>query len=104
MIRHIVLVRFRKDLTAGEMEAIVGGLRGLVGRIEGLKSFRFGPNARFEDLDRGFAHGICMDFTDADSIRRYHADAEHRALGTRLVAAAEGGLDGLLVFDLESPD
>ena len=32
---------------------------------------------------------------------RYHDDPEHKLLGARLVAAAEGGVDGLLVVDFE---
>ena len=34
---------------------------------------------------------------------RYHDDPEHKLLGARLVAAAEGGVDGLLVVDFEVP-
>ena len=34
---------------------------------------------------------------------RYHDDPEHKALGARLVAAADGAIDGLLVVDFELP-
>ena len=42
-----------------------------------------------------------MDLADAAARDRYLVDPAHKAAGARLVAALEGGRDGLIVFDLE---
>jgi len=100
MIRHIVLVRFRPEVTQAEKAEIHAGLAGLQARLPGFLRMDAGPNASPEGLGQGFADGFVIDFSDAAARDAYLADAEHQALGARLVAAAQDGLAGLLVFDL----
>lgn len=102
MIRHIVLVKFRADVPAAERRAIFADLAALEGRIDGLLGTSFGPNVSPEGKDRGFADGFVMDFRDAAARDAYLQDAEHKRLGARMVAALEGGRDGLIVVDLEA--
>nr|WP_292237006.1 hypothetical protein [Mesorhizobium sp.] len=42
-----------------------------------------------------------MDFRDAAARDAYLVHDDHSRAGARLVAALEGGTDGLMVFDLE---
>ncbi len=102
MILHIVLVRFRSDVSAADRQAIFGDLEGLTGRVPGMLNFDAGPNVSPEGLGRGFDAGFVVTFDDFDARDAYLADEEHRRIGARLVAAAEGGLDGILVYDLEA--
>lgn len=101
MIRHIVLCRYRPDVPESERQAIRDGLAALVGRIEGLQRASFGSNVSPEGLARGFDDGFVMDMVDAAARDRYLADPAHKAAGARMVAALEGGREGLLVFDLD---
>ena len=101
MIRHIVLIRFRDDVTAEHREQVYDGLRALVGKIDGLLNATFGTNVSPEGLSKGFRDGFIMDLRDADARDRYLAHPEHQAAGARLVEAAEGGLEGILPFDIE---
>ena len=101
MIRHCVFVKFRSDVGAAERAEIYAGLGALVGQIEGLLSFEFGPNISPEGRSQGFDDGFIMDFADAAARARYLPHPAHKAAGSRLVAALEGGRDGLIVFDLE---
>jgi len=103
MIQHCVWLRFRPEVSAQERSALFQALADLVGEVPGLRAVRFGRNARYEDLDHGFADGFVADFDDAAALAAYQAHSAHRATGARLVAAAQGGLQGLLVFDLETP-
>ena len=101
MIRHCVFVKFRADVTADEKAEIYAGLNALVGQIDGLLSADFGPNISPEGQNKGFDDGFVMDLADAAARDRYLADPAHKAAGSKLVAALEGGVAGLVVFDLE---
>lgn len=101
MIRHCVFVKFRADVPSEERQAIYDELRALVGPIDGLLAASFGPNVSPEGLSRGFADGFIMDFRDLAARDAYLPHPLHQAAAFRLVAAAEGGVDGILVFDLE---
>ncbi len=104
MIRHIVLARFRPDVAAEEIAAIAAGLEALVGRLDGLLAVHGGPDVNFEGLDRGYRHGFILDFADQAARLRYHHAPEHAPISAQLVAAAAGGVDGLLVVDFEVPE
>ncbi|WP_127752514.1 Dabb family protein [Devosia sp. 1566] len=101
MIRHCVFFRFRPEVPQDERDAIYAGLNALVGRLPGLLSAQFGPNASPEGLGQGFNDGFIIDFADAAARDHYLVDPDHAQAGARLVAALQGGRDGLIVFDLE---
>ena len=104
MIRHVVLFKFRSGVSADERAEIYAGLDALVGQIDGLLSATFGPNVSPEGLGQGFNDGFIMDFADAAARDRYLPHPAHQAAGARLVAALEGGTDGLVVFDMKIGD
>jgi hypothetical protein len=104
MIRYIILIRHRPGLPDSEVTAIEAMFQALHARLDGcFLAYHGGPGVNFEGLDRGYRHGHVLDFADQAARMRYHDDAEHKALGARLVAAAEGGIDALLVVDFEVP-
>lgn len=99
-IRHCVFVKFRADVDTAERRAIYDQLAALAGHLS-IDAMSFGPNVSPEGLGRGFADGFTMDFPDAAARDAYLADPTHQAAGARLVAALEGGVAGLLVFDIK---
>ena len=101
MIRHCVFVKFRSGVSADERAEIYAGLNALVGQIDGLLSADFGPNVSPEGLAQGFNDGFTMDLVDEAVRDRYLVHPAHQAAGSKLVAALEGGRDGLIVFDLK---
>lgn len=100
-IRHIVLCKFSASVPATERDAIFAQLAALRGHLSGITAMTFGANVSPEGLAQGFAHGFTIDFTDAASRDAYLADDAHGRAGARLVAALEGGVNGLIVFDVE---
>ena len=101
MIRHCVFVRFRPEISADERAEIYAGLNALVGQIDGLLTAHFGANVSPEGLAQGFNDGFIMDLSNQAARDRYLTDPAHQAAGSKLVAALQGGRDGLIVFDME---
>jgi hypothetical protein len=100
MIRHCVFLRFRSNVPDDEKLAIYGQLADLKAVIDGFLAISYGPNVSPEGLHQGFADGFVIDFVDAAARDAYLVHPAHKAAGSRLVAALEGGRDGLVVFDL----
>ena len=101
MIRHCVFVKLRDDVPTVERSAIHADLSALRSVIDGMGAVHFNGNVSPEPFARGFTHGFTIDFSDAAARDAYLAHEAHRQAGARLVAALEGGTDGLMVFDLE---
>ncbi len=102
MIRHIVAVRFKDDITEDNKAEFYAALTALSGHLTGMKEFRSFVNVSPEEQ---VVHGMCdlfwVDFTDAEARDAYLADAEHQLIGGQLAAAAVGGAAGIQVLDVE---
>ncbi|HRB03153.1 MAG TPA: Dabb family protein [Ilumatobacteraceae bacterium] len=102
MIRHCVFIRFRTAVSRAERDELFREITGLQSHLAGIVSVHSGANVSPEvGMDQGFTEGFIIDFTGSAHRDDYLADAEHQRIGTRIVAAAQGGSDGVLVFDLE---
>lgn len=100
MIRHIVLLRFRSEITIDQRNAIYNDLASLKSVVPGMLSMSYGANVSPEGKDKGYSDGFSMDFVDEAARDAYLIHPDHQAAGGRLVAALEGGRDGLIVVDL----
>jgi hypothetical protein len=100
MIRHIVLIRFRPDVTEDAIAAIFAGLHAIKAVVPGVLAIHAGRSESPEQIERGYLHGFTVDFADWEALAAYQTHPDHRRVGAALVAHAMGGLDGLLVFDL----
>lgn len=100
MIRHCVFVRFRGDVAEAERNAIYADLAALKDVVPGFVAISYGANVSPEGLHQGFADGFTIDFIDEAARDAYLVHPAHKAAGNRLVAALEGGRDGLIVFDI----
>lgn len=101
MIRHIVLIRFRETVSEAEIAALFAGLHPIRDQVAGISAIHAGRSESPEQIERGYLHGFTIDFDNWAALAAYQAHPDHRALGARLVAAAVGGLAGILVFDLD---
>ncbi|WP_158817084.1 Dabb family protein [Methylocapsa sp. S129] len=101
MIRHTVLVRFPADTRADAIDALFGALDDLRALLPGMLNFKGGANVSPEGLARGFTHAFVADFVDSAARDAYLVHPAHQAAGARLVVAAEGGIDGLIVVDID---
>ena len=100
MIRHIVLTKFKPETPEDKISEIYAGLSAVVEAMPGAKCFVGGRSESPEQIERGYMHGFVVDFVDWDALKTYQNNEDHKALGAQLVENAIGGIDGILVLDL----
>lgn len=100
MIRHIVLIRFLPSVSEAMIADLFAELRQIRAKVPGLLDITAGKSESPEQMERGHMHGFVVDFSDWDALQAYQDHPEHIALGAKLVAASDGGKDGILCFDL----
>jgi Stress responsive A/B Barrel Domain len=98
MIRHVVLLKLRK---AEDAVSIFTSLKNLHPQIPGILSICTGIDCSPEGLQRGFTHGFTVDFVDERARDAYLPHSAHQKVGAMIVAACDGGVDGILVLDFE---
>ena len=102
MIRHLVFLRFRDDVDAAAKQALLDRLAGLGDRIDGIVDFQHRANVSVETpLVRGFLDMFWFDFRDVAVRDAYLSDPVHQAIGADIVAALQGGAEGVFVCDIE---
>lgn len=102
MIRHLVFLRFRDDVSQTERDGLMRDLAALDAEVDGIVDFQRRPNISPET---SFVHGLSemfwFDFRDVEIRDTYLANATHKAIGARIMASLEGGADGIFVCDVE---
>lgn len=102
MIRHIVHLRFAADVTDARKQGFYTALAGLSDHVDGMVEFRsFANQSPERDLVRGFDDVFWIDFADAASRDAYLSDPRHETIAAHLMAATDGGADGIFVCDVE---
>ena len=98
MIRHVVLLKLRD---AEQAPQIFTTLKALQSQVPGIINITTGTDCSPEGLQRGFTHGFTVDFVDEGARDGYLPHPAHQKVGAMIVAACEGGVDGVLVLDWE---
>ena len=102
MIRHIVALRFIPGTPDAVKQGLYDELAALDQRIGGILDFQSRVNVSVEDpVVRGFRDVFWFDFRDTTVRDVYLEDEVHQAIGGRIVAELEGGIDGVFVMDVE---
>lgn len=99
MISHVVMLCLKPNHDPQELSDVMQGLASL--KLEGFVEFSHGTNLDLEAKSPQHPYGFICAFTDRAAVKRYAENADHIALGSRLVALCEGGADGIYVVDLE---
>ena len=101
MIRHVVLFRRIEGTPDAAVAEVMEAIAALADVVPGIVGTSCGPDCSPEGLQRGMTDGFTVDFVDATARDGYLVHPDHQAAGARLVALAEGGIEGLLVLDWE---
>jgi hypothetical protein len=102
MIRHCVFLKFKSEISDVEKQSLYGELKALGAILPGIVKFDAMANSSPEiGMDKGYSDGFIIDFDTAKSRDIYLDAPEHKAGGAKLVAASQGGAEGILVYDME---
>lgn len=102
MLIHTVLLSLRSDKELPGILEAMALLEGLVGQIDGMRVLHHGPNRDFEGKSASYDYGFVVEFSDRAAHLAYDRHPDHRRAGGMLVAACEGGHDGIFVSDLDT--
>lgn len=102
MIKHCVYLSLKSDDEMPAIENVMKVLAGLMSEVDGMIDFAWGPNRDYEGKSQDYQCGFVISFTDREALRAYDSHPEHKRAGAALVAACQGGADGIFVADLET--
>ena len=98
-VQHMVLVKFKPDVTADKIDDLFRQLYEFWGRMSGVTYYAGGPYASPEGLNQGYTHGFLVTFDGAAARDVYLKHPEHQ----RVVELILPLLDGVMAFDFEVP-
>lgn len=93
---HVVLFKWAEGATPEAIEAVMTGLRGMMGRIEGMTDFSCGEN--FNARAKGFTHGLVAHFADRAALETYATHPVHVEVIKTFIDPIRGDA---LAFDYE---
>lgn len=100
MILHCVFLRFKSATTTSDKHAIYEAIVALKDVIPGIVDVKYGQNVSPEGLNGGFLDGFVMTLESTEARDAYLVHPSHVAVGERIVSLTDGGLAGLMVFDM----
>jgi hypothetical protein len=79
VLRHVVMYKFKPELTAAQVQEVVDAFKGLPGKIPTIVEFEAGTNVSEEGKSEGFTHLFVVTFRDKAGLKVYldhpaHAD------------------------------
>ncbi|MCP3686968.1 MAG: Dabb family protein [Gammaproteobacteria bacterium] len=103
MIKHCVFIKFSPNTSEHQRQLLYQAVRDLKHHLHGWLGFIAGANITPEaGMDKGYNGGFIIDFENESARDAYLVDEQHQHVGSEIVTCAEGGVDGVLVFDLEA--
>jgi lysophospholipase L1-like esterase len=95
LLRHVVLFKFKDDVTADQIQEVVDAFAALPGKIDTIRGFEHGTDVSVEGKAEGYTHGFVVTFADEAGRAEYLPHAAHQEF-VKLVGPR---IDKVLVFD-----
>ena len=104
MLRHIVLMKCKPEVSKEELDDVFAALAALKESIPGILAFEGGKDTSVEGIHRGYTHGFTMDFADEQVREIYLPHPEHKKVVTKIHNILDDSSDSVLVFDFAIED
>lgn len=95
VLRHIVLFKYKPEVTAAQLDEINRAFQDLKRQIPEVRDFERGVNNSPEGLNKGFTHGYLVTFSSEEDRAAYLPHPAHK----KFVELLGGKLDEPMVFD-----
>ncbi|HUY32018.1 MAG TPA: Dabb family protein [Pirellulales bacterium] len=95
LLRHVVLFKFKDDVSAEQVREVVQAFAALPGKIDVIVDFEHGTDVGVEDRSAGFTHAFLVTFRDTAGRDAYLPHPAHEEF-KKLVGPR---IDKVLVFD-----
>lgn len=103
MIKHIVLIRFKKEISIEQIRTIFDKIGALESILPAMKSFDYGKYNGAAERHKGFDYAFYMEFDTAQERDEYLVHPEHVKVGTELRSMLDTeGSDAFLAFDYDT--
>lgn len=103
MIKHIVLVRFKKEITTAQIRQIFEKIGALETILPSMQSFDYGKYNGALERHKGFDYAFYMTFNSAQERDDYLIHPEHVKVGGELRSMLDTeGSDSFLAFDYDT--
>ena len=96
-IQHIVLFKFKPEVTTEKIMELFRLLAELQRLIPGITYFAGGPYSSPEGMNQGYTHGFLMTFESVEARNAYLPHPEHERVKAALLAC----IDSAIAFDFE---
>ena len=98
MIQHMVLLRFKPDITEQQIERLFQQVDDLKQVVPGMRYFAGGKYASPEGLNQGFTHGFLVTFDDVAARDAYLAHPDHERVKDAIIPC----IDAVVAFDFQA--
>lgn len=95
VLRHVVLFKYKPDVTPAQLDEINRAFQNLKNEIPQVMDFERGVNNSPEGLDKGFTHGYLITFASEEDRAAYLPHPAHK----KFVELIGGKLEEPFVFD-----
>ncbi len=98
-VQHMVLLKFKPDVTDEMIEDLFAELAELQELVPGITYFAGGPYASDEGLNQGYTYGFLMTFASVDARDNYLPHPEHERVKQEILPH----VDSAIAFDFVVP-
>ncbi|KAE9601525.1 hypothetical protein Lal_00040718 [Lupinus albus] len=95
VVKHIVLAKFKDDITPQQIHELTKAYANLVNLIPPMKSFHWGKDVSAENLHQGFTHVFESTFESTEAVAEYVAHPAHVEYANLLLSK----LEKVIIFD-----
>jgi heme-degrading monooxygenase HmoA len=98
VLRHVVMYKFKDDVTPAQLKEVVDAFAGLPKKVDSIVGFEHGTNVSQEGKSEGFTHVFVVTFKNEADLAAYLKHPAHDAY----VKVVSGRRDKVIVFDFWS--
>lgn len=91
------MFQFKREVTKTQIEECFNTMKGMIGKVPGLKAMEYGEHQSDEGLNDGFTHAFIMTFDSISARDAYLPHLEHEVVKDLVVPR----LERVVVVDFE---